>query len=134
MKKCKSCCLEKSLEEFPKVKTPSYSPQRYNAKCKFCTNLYVHDLTFEQYQRMYAYQNGKCALCPLSLDEITPNIDHDHKSGEIRGILCRGCNISLGTIEKNLSSIQSQIETLDRQKVRLELAAQYLAEPPFRKV
>lgn len=134
MKQCKSCNLEKSLEEFPKVKTPSYSLQRYNSKCKFCTNLYVHDLTFKQYQELYNVQNGKCALCDLSLDTITPNIDHCHKTGLVRGALCRGCNVSLGTIEKNSDSIELQIKALERQKTRLELSAQYLADPPFRKV
>lgn len=134
MKKCKSCSLEKSLEEFPKVQTPSYSPQRYNAKCKFCTNLYVHDLTYEQYQELYKVQNGQCALCDLSLDKVTPNIDHDHKTGHVRGVLCRGCNISLGSIEKNSDSIESQIKNLERQKNRLILSSEYLAQPPFKKV
>lgn len=134
MKTCKSCNKNKSIEDFPKVKTPSYSPQRYSSKCKFCTNLYVHDLTYFQYQKIYEIQNGKCALCNLSLDEITPNIDHCHSTGQVRGVLCRGCNISLGTIEKSLDSIESQLQFLERQKNRLELTAEYLASPPFKKI
>jgi len=134
MKICKSCNLEKSLDFFPKVRTPLYAVQRYNAKCKFCTNLYVHDLTFVQYQKLYDKQGGKCALCDLCLDDIVPNIDHCHKTGQIRGALCRGCNVSLGTIEKNLDSIEVQLEILERQKKRLELAELYLKNPPYSQV
>ena len=46
-------------------------------------------------------QNNLCALCNHVLD--APVLDHDHKSGHIRKVLCRGCNFFLGKIENNLT-------------------------------
>lgn len=50
-------------------------------------------------------QNGFCALCG---DRILDNpvLDHDHKTGYIRGVLHRGCNAFLGNIENNLARNQ----------------------------
>lgn len=45
-------------------------------------------------------QHGKCALChqPFEADAV---LDHDHKTGIVRGVLHRGCNAMLGHIENN---------------------------------
>ncbi len=134
MRKCISCDITKNLEEFPKATTPSYSPQRYINKCKFCTSLYTHDLSYAEYIEIAAKQNHKCSLCDRNLSEVKINIDHDHSTGEVRGILCKGCNISLGTIEKSLDSVQSQLEFIERQRSRLMKASEYLANPPNKKV
>lgn len=45
------------------------------------------------------FQNGKCELCTEPVD--SPVLDHCHKTGTIRGVLCRGCNAMLGHIENN---------------------------------
>ncbi|QPC44941.1 exonuclease VII [Kaustia mangrovi] len=37
-------------------------------------------------------QDGRCALCPEAITLATACLDHDHKSGLIRGALCRNCN------------------------------------------
>lgn len=131
---CSSCHIQKDIESFSKVTTPSYSSQRYNAKCKFCTNLYVHDLSYEDYQKLVNVQEHKCSLCERSLDEVKINIDHDHTTGQVRGILCKGCNVSLGTLEKSLESIENKLQELDKQRTRLLKTADYLANPPFKKV
>lgn len=46
-------------------------------------------------------QQGLCLLCKTELDITEAVVDHNHKSGEIRGILHRGCNALLGHIENN---------------------------------
>lgn len=45
-------------------------------------------------------QGGRCALCGelIQRDDV---LDHDHKTGEIRGVLHRGCNAMLGHLENN---------------------------------
>lgn len=59
-----------------------------------------YNITIEQWDRMFALQGGKCALCPKklyswgeapSITEMT-HIDHDHKTGRVRGLLCSSCN------------------------------------------
>lgn len=50
---------------------------------------------------LHADQNGRCALCgePLPIGEAV--LDHDHTTGQVRGVLHRGCNAMLGHIENN---------------------------------
>lgn len=49
---------------------------------------------------LLATQDGLCALCkyPIQGDDA---LDHDHKTGEVRGVLHRGCNAMLGHLENN---------------------------------
>ena len=49
---------------------------------------------------MLRKQKGKCLLC----DTTAPNdkrlvIDHDHRTGKVRGLLCSQCNLRLGVLE-----------------------------------
>ena len=48
---------------------------------------------------LLAEQGNCCALCgnPCSFDQAV--LDHDHKTGEVRGVLHRGCNTALGKVE-----------------------------------
>jgi len=46
-------------------------------------------------------QNQKCQLCESELD--SPVLDHNHKNGEIRSVLCRGCNLMLGKLENGMA-------------------------------
>lgn len=62
-----------------------------------------YGLTKEQYQNILAIQGGCCAICRRSPDKIKPKrnlaVDHNHTTGEIRGLLCYRCNhVLLGRI------------------------------------
>jgi hypothetical protein len=60
---------------------------------------YSKDMVF----RSVEAQGNKCPICQCSLLEIPDNkwhIDHDHKTGEVRGVLCFLCNHKLGVVEK----------------------------------
>lgn len=58
----------------------------------------TYGLTLEQYQEMVLSQCGSCAICgdvpgrPLF-------VDHDHKTGEVRALLCLACNSALGQLK-----------------------------------
>lgn len=67
---------------------------------------------------LLAQQDYKCRLCFQSLPEDQAVLDHDHKSGLVRGTIHRGCNSALGKLE-NASR---------RYKVDLHALAQNLAE------
>jgi hypothetical protein len=61
-------------------------------------------LTQPQFERLLALQDSACALCCRSFATIechrSPiNVDHDHVSGRVRGLLCTACNVSLGHYE-----------------------------------
>lgn len=49
-------------------------------------------------------QDNKCAICKINFSvtkkSLKPHIDHNHKTGVVRGLLCQTCNIGLGHIER----------------------------------
>ena len=63
----------------------------------------TYDLTPEQYVKMFEETEFKCAMkCGTIVEPYNPrsHVDHDHVTGQIRGILCQQCNIGLGHYEK----------------------------------
>ncbi len=49
------------------------------------------------YDRLLAQQNGRCALCPSTPKTRRLDIDHDHRTMQVRGLLCHRCNRALPT-------------------------------------
>jgi hypothetical protein len=47
-------------------------------------------------------QGGGCAICGRTPGKISLHVDHDHETGEIRGLLCVGCNNALGQFRDDL--------------------------------
>ncbi len=66
----------------------------------------LYGLTVEDYDKLLESQNGGCAICGLKTE---PNgkslcVDHNHETGQIRGILCFRCNTFVGQLEHPLRS------------------------------
>jgi len=49
------------------------------------------------YDSLLASQGGHCALCPSTPKSRRLHVDHDHRTGEVRGLLCHRCNRGLPT-------------------------------------
>lgn len=60
----------------------------------------------------YLEQNCKCAICSTSVDIEDTAIDHNHETGEFRGLLCKICNRGLGMFKDSPSIIMSAYEYL----------------------
>ena len=62
-------------------------------------------------------QCGKCAICSAVLDEMPSrktHVDHNHATGEVRGILCNKCNAGLGYFSDNVEGLRNAIKYLER--------------------
>lgn len=55
------------------------------------------DVLIEKYEA----QNECCAICNNHIELIDSAIDHNHKTGEFRGVLCKTCNRALGLFKDN---------------------------------
>ena len=58
-----------------------------------------YGITEDDYERMFREQGGKCAICSAMEPGHSRTkfcVDHDHKSGAVRGLLCVDCNTTLG--------------------------------------
>ena len=64
----------------------------------------MYGISVAQLDLMQAQQNNRCASCG---DEFvtTPEIDHCHKSGAVRGLLCCNCNAGLGMFQDSLARV-----------------------------
>lgn len=80
-----------------------------------------YGLTIEAFQSLAMAQGGKCAICrnQLGLDGAPSRnccVDHDHATGNVRGILCRMCNIGLGNFKDNEVALAGAISYLRRSR------------------
>ena len=63
---------------------------------------YRYGITAADYDRMYAEQCGKCAICGSGRERQPAHwkdklaVDHDHDTGKVRGLLCNDCNAGIG--------------------------------------
>lgn len=67
-----------------------------------------------QYQQMLEEQGGKCLICEKQ-DWRNLAVDHDHKDGRVRGLLCSTCNTGLGQFQDSAPLLTKAIEYLSRE-------------------
>lgn len=137
MKKCSKCGEEKLVGMFHKNKS---TVSGYANWCKTCDKVsrrkrgrtpsgklsqykrYLRNqygLTIEQYDFMLARQNSVCNICRQPESSVDRNgvvrhlsVDHDHKTGKIRGLLCIRCNATLGLVQDSIPLLENLIQYL----------------------
>jgi len=57
-----------------------------------------YGITILEYEALYEEQQGLCASCGDPMWG-KPHLDHDHATGNLREMLCRGCNVALGMLQ-----------------------------------
>lgn len=77
---------------------------------------HAYGITLEQYDSMYAELGGLCMICGMPGKQKKLFIDHCHKTGKVRGLLCCACNLWLGKIEKNPKILPGIINYLNKYK------------------
>lgn len=70
-----------------------------------------HALTPDELENMYIAQDYKCAICTLPSNKRLC-VDHDHKSGKVRGLLCHKCNVALGLLQDNVTFLLQAVKYL----------------------
>lgn len=85
-------CTEKFLEK-------TYKYQRE----KNWIRIGIDDFVWEDYINLLNNQNNACAVCGETIDNDKGEVDHDHNTGKVRGIVCTSCNHAVRSIEHSLS-------------------------------
>lgn len=129
-KKCCTCKQVKSLTEFHKAafsckpcantrsklhharrmkEDPEYKKAKRASSIKS-----THGITLEEYEERVAQQNYSCAICgvKLSVDGHKTHLDHCHKTGNLRAILCTNCNRGLGHFQDSVELLRKAAEYL----------------------
>lgn len=67
-----------------------------------------------EYMRMFELQGGRCKLCGIHRNDCKKNlsVDHDHKTGKVRGLLCQKCNIGIGLLNHEILLLEKAITYL----------------------
>lgn len=67
-----------------------------------------YGITQHEYERLLQRQGARCAACATDSPGAKGwNIDHDHRTGRVRGLLCMGCNTALGLLNEDPSVIRA---------------------------
>lgn len=71
----------------------------------------AYGISVEVQEEMFDQQEGACAVCREDLE--VPCVDHCHRTGEIRGLLCDRCNRALGVVDDNVALLARLIAYLE---------------------
>lgn len=127
--KCTKCDAKKSIRDFS-----SYMWSYRYPHCKSCvTEQRKKDylkkaiknrlaVTEEKYNEMLLKQNSLCEICGkeeshrhhLTKTLYRLAIDHNHQTGQIRDLLCRGCNLMIGNCQESSETLRKAADYLDR--------------------
>lgn len=74
-------------------------------------NLKKFGLNKESWNKMFTDQEGKCVICLRHQSQLKWKlaVDHDHKSGKVRALLCHACNLLIGNANDDASVLQRAI-------------------------
>jgi len=122
---CKQCHRINSRAYYKK----NIDKMRMWAKTKAATTAYknVHrnwklqkdfGLSLEEYNQMFAAQNGLCLGCykHQSIFKKAFAVDHDHLTGKVRGLLCMKCNSVLGYVADDSTILRRLADYADKHK------------------
>ncbi len=79
-----------------------------------------YKLSIEEYNKLILSQNNKCLICLVEFTEYKKDrsgvacVDHCHKTGKVRGLLCHRCNTSLGFLREDTERIWNMIEYIKK--------------------
>lgn len=132
---CQMCKEILPLEEFYK---DIRRPHGVGGRCKRCSSRYSklrntaprtaeqaernrlktrYGITPEQKQEMFEAQGGRCAICGQSEKLV---VDHCHRKGSVRKLLCSGCNKGLGCFQDDLELLIKAVRYLTEHEAALE--------------
>lgn len=133
-KNCSKCEQFKSLTEFGQYLSGPQVGIHYSI-CKPCRReegrkwregkdnmrnarlKYTFGITVETYEEMADIQDRLCAICKQPGARTHLDIDHCHKTNEIRGLLCPNCNKGLGLFKDNPQLLTEALNYLRRTNV-----------------
>jgi hypothetical protein len=154
-KTCTKCCTKKELKDFY-LRSDTDLPNVYQSRCKQCwqtakrewrklhsnidkeqrlrhemTRLY--GMSANDFEDLLKTQNNVCAICGDSASGFKQrlSVDHDHLTGQLRGLLCHYCNMGLGSFRDSPDRLLAAIDYLRRPRKTKIVAGK---QPTRRKV
>lgn len=132
IKICKLCNQEKNASDFYHF-YDKWSNKKYSSsRCKPCHLKHKKDnpntpknnksdklklrygITYEQWELIREKENFSCMICGITEDEIGRklDVDHCHRTGVVRGVLCNPCNTAIGHAKDSIDILEAAIQYL----------------------
>ena len=100
--RCKDCIKNRILSDEAKENKKIYNRAR--------SRRYHSGFLPEEFQEKLKIQNNKCAICKIdSKTSVVWHADHDHDTGQKRGILCQKCNMGIGLLGEDIEILEQAI-------------------------
>ena len=101
---CKTC--RQAVEKRRRIENPN----RFWHIHRRAALKYRYGITLEKYNDLAQKQNNQCAICARNVSDNKMrrlSVDHDHKTGRMRGLLCSACNRGIGYLADDVSRVVS---------------------------
>ena len=132
-KTCTKCHITKDMSEFHLEKNQK---DGHRTRCKSCIRVYSKSIrikkrayrlltdfgmTLTEYHDLYNTQDKRCAICNTRASELPIRlaVDHNHKTGVVRGLLCDRCNRGMGFFQDNVTLLFKAIHYLNKKQPKL---------------
>ena len=129
-KTCPTCHATKPIDEFWKRQTSCIPCSKHKQKTRWSSRTpakrleqhlkYKYGVTHAEFKKAWDDQKGRCVICESDLPDLMTYdnrrrgyaIDHNHETGDFRGILCLKCNSLLGMASESVDVLKSAIKYL----------------------
>jgi hypothetical protein len=116
---CKTCARSWKREYYKKKGGNNEKEREHYREFRLKQNF---NMILEEYEEMFQKQKGLCAICGQPETYINKNakqpiwlaVDHCHKTGIVRGLLCRNCNAMIGNAKDNTETLERGIAYLKK--------------------
>lgn len=99
---CKECCRKSARKSVPNPETKRKNHIKHYG-----------GFSPDDWESLFSKQFGLCAICKNpEIETRHLAIDHDHKTGKVRGLLCMNCNIGIGNLKESEETLMSAIAYL----------------------
>jgi len=112
---CKKCSRRWHLDrpDYVRAKNKEYRRKNPTYARDYSRNA-RHGVTREQAGLIRFAQKGLCAGCLEPLAKVKECLDHCHKTGQVRGLLCDHCNAALGRLKDSSATARRLADYLDK--------------------
>jgi len=95
-----------------------YSLNKNLYKERSWKNAGIKDMSIKRYSELLKIQKNRCAICKIHQKKLKRklNVDHNHKNGKSRGLLCDSCNRALGYFKDSTPNLEIAINYLIKHK------------------
>jgi len=120
---CFICEIIKPLDAFRKS---NHVKTGYNNTCKACFSIRDKNMKLKKgyginlniFNNLLEKQNNKCEICQIEFNNPSEGfVDHDHKTGKIRGLLCNSCNRGIGLLKDNVNVLLRAVKYIKNSSI-----------------